>query len=553
MFDNTKPNVILIADDTDVLSMSNLLGPFKVAHVLKEHGIEVAMIHHASALSFEEITAVLREIISDKTLLVGINNFYYASIENIKETSDGGIALAEIDPGSFLPHGKSKNIQLKNLIKSLNPCTKIVLGGPSAADIEYNKDFDYIVLGYAETAIIDLVDHLMTLSPIEKSFKSVYGPMVLTDKVASNYNFSLSHMSYDTDWSILPESVLNLEVGRGCIFKCAFCAFPFNGKKKTDYIRSKESILAEMIDNYNKFGVTRYLIGDDTFNDSVEKCQMMYEISQQLPFKLEWWAYIRLDLLTAHPETIDFLFNSGLKAVFFGIETLHPKAASMIGKGGNRAKMFKTVADIKAKWGDSVSMNGSFIYGLPGEDEDSIQKTADFLLSDQNKLDSWGAGALHIRPNVQDDNSFISDIEKNYEKYGYTNSGENEVSGGGALTSFRQRHHIVWKNEFTDYHSVLKMVEELHDKSRTKVKIDGRYALILSGLGLKLDQILNKRPDEIAWHYLDKLRLKKVFDYKKLLAKNLNFDINIIDLKILQYKTYSNYLKTRNSNAGNSV
>lgn len=545
MFNNTKPNVILISDETDVLGMSSLLGPFKVAHILKEHGIEVAMIHHASSLTFEEITAILKEIISDQTLLVGINNFFYASVENVKETDDGGIVLSEIDPGSFLPHGKSKNIELKNLIKSLNPRIKTVLGGPSATDAEYNKDFDYIVLGYAETSIINLVDHLMTSCPLEKSYKSIYGPIVLTDKVASNYNFSLSHMSYDPDWSILPGSVLNLEVGRGCIFKCAFCAFPFNGKKKNDYVRSKESILAELMDNYNKFGVTRYLMGDDTFNDSVEKCKMIYEISQQLPFKLQWWAYIRLDLLAAHPETIDYLFNSGLTATLFGIETLNPKTASIIGKGGSREKLFKTVADIKAKWGDSVSLNGSFIYGLPGEDEDSLRKTTDFLVSDENKLDTWSAGALNIRPNVQDGNSFISDIEKNYEKYGYRNMGEHLLHGGKDLEPYRWRHYMEWENEFTNYYSVLKLVNELHSKSKTKSKVEGRYALRLTSLGFDLDRMLNKRLHEMPWHLLDHLRLKKVLEYKKLLAKNLNFDINIVDMEILQHKTYSNYLRAR--------
>jgi len=543
MFNNKKPNVILITDSTDVISLNILLGPFKVAHILKEHGIEVAMINHASALSFKEITTILKEIISDQTLLVGINNFYYASIETIEETSNGGMALKEIDSGSFLPHGKSKNIELKKLIKSLNPKTKIVLGGPSAIDLEYNKDFDYIVLGYAETAIIDLVDHLMSSRPIEKSFKSIYGPIVLTDKVASRYEFSSSHMRYDPEWSIVSGASFYLEVGRGCIFKCAFCAYPFNGKKKTDYVRSKESILSEMIDNYNKFGATRYLMGDDTFNDSVDKCRMMYEISQQLPFKLEYWAYIRLDLLTAHPETIDYLFDSGLRSAFFGIETLNPKTASIIGKGGNRTKMFKTVTDIKAKWGDLVSLHGSFIYGLPGEDSDSLQQTTDFLLSDENKLDSWGVTTLNIRPNVDYDNSFVSDIEKNYEKYGYTKIDEHTRSGGVDLAMNRQRHVLAWKNEHTDYYSLKKITEEINAKMYPNLKIDGAEAFRTCGLGIELDEILNKRHDDIPWNKLDQLHLKKVFEYKKLLAKNLNFDIKLIDMKILHHKTYSNYLK----------
>ena len=271
---------------------------------------------------------------------------------------------------------------------------------------------------------------------------------------------------------------------------------------------------------------------------------MIYEISQQLPFKLEWWGYLRLDLLTAHPETIDYLFGSGMKAAFFGIETLHPKAASVIGKGGNRAKMLKTIADIKAKWGDSVSLFGSFIYGLPGEDLDSLKQTSDFLLSDENKLDSWMVLALNIRPNVQNDTSFVSEIEKNYEKYGYTKMTEHEYPGGIDLTGDRRRHAIVWKNEFTDYYSVSNMIKELYAKAIPTSKIDGERAFRLSGLGVDLDQLLNKRVDEIPWNKLDQLHLKRVFEYKKLLAKNLNFDINLIDMKILHHKTYSNYLKT---------
>jgi len=543
MFNNKKPNVILITDSTDIISLNILLGPFKVAHVLKEHGIEVAMIHHASALSFKEITTILREIISDQTLLVGINNFYYSSIELIKDHGSNGMTLKEIDPGSFLPHGKNKNIELKKLIKSLNPQTKIVLGGATALDTEYNKDFDYLVLGYAETAILDLVDHLGSSSPIEKSYKSIYGPIVLTDKVASRYDFSSSHMRYDPDWSILPGSTFHLEVGRGCIFKCAFCAYPFNGKKKTDYIRSKESIQAEMIDNYNRFGVTRYLMGDDTFNDNVDKCRMIYEISQQLPFKLEYWAYLRLDLLTAHPKTIDYLFDSGLKAAFFGIETLNPKTASIIGKGGNRDKMFKTIADIKSKWGDSVSLAAGFIYGLPEEDLDSLQRTTDFLLSDQNKLDQWLVEALNIRPTVDYDNSFISDIEKNYEKYGYSKIDNNTRPGGSDIGTDRRRHAIVWKNKHTDYYSVLNITEALNARIKSHLKIPGDAALLLSGLGIDSDQLLNKQHDQVPWNQLDQLHLKKVFEYKKLLAKNLNFDINLIDMKILHHKTYGNYLK----------
>jgi hypothetical protein len=43
MFDNTKPNIIIIADKTDMMSMIKTIGPYKVASELRNAGFEVAV------------------------------------------------------------------------------------------------------------------------------------------------------------------------------------------------------------------------------------------------------------------------------------------------------------------------------------------------------------------------------------------------------------------------------------------------------------------------------------------------------------------------------
>ena len=446
MFNNKKPNIILLADYTDVIGFKKSLGVYKVAHVLRLHGFEVAVIHHLSTFTITEIMYLLENLISEETLFVGISNFYYADISTVEKKSDGSAVLNNGSPGMVLPHGAHYNTMVKTLIKNKNSNCQLIVGGSWAFDSEVNRVFDYVVLGYSEMSVVNLAKHLLDKSvPLIKNYKSIHGPIIIDDSRAEGYDFSNSNMEYLDHDVILPNETLLLEVARGCIFKCGFCSYPMNGKKKMDFIRHPDLIKQELLDNYNKFGVTRYVFCDDTVNDSPEKCKMIYEISKSLPFKLEWWGYIRLDLLVAHPETVEYLFESGLTATHFGIETLNPKSAAAIGKGGNKEKMFETVQRIKDKYGNKVSLHASFIYGLPYESVESMRKTQEFLLSDKNPLDSWEVFPMQIKPSQNKlTNDFLSDIDKNYHKYGYRELGRGTSDNDSGTPSRHVAINLIW-------------------------------------------------------------------------------------------------------------
>lgn len=519
MFDNTKPNIIIL---TDGIQMTKSLGPYRVATELRNAGFQVAVLNHLSCFTVDELKHILTNMISDRTLFVGVNNFLYAS-------------LGEENPGSFLPHNDSFNQEFKQLIKTANPNCKIVLGGPNATDQPHAKDFDFVVAGYAENSIVNLAQHLLDSSvTLKKSHKSVYGPVIVNDSKAEGFDFANSDTIYHDDDIILPGESLMLEIARGCIFSCSFCAFPLNGKKKLDYIRSKERIRDEMIRNYEKFQVTRYLFSDDTLNDSPEKCQMIYEISKSLPFKLEYWAYVRLDLLRAHPQTIEWLVESGLRAAFFGIETLNPRTAAAIGKGGNREQLVSVLRQIKEKYGDYINLHGSFIFGLPYEDLDSMKRTGDFLLSNENPLDSWGVQPLNIRPsNKSYTNDFLSDIDRNFSKYGYKckanrtarrigiddarRSNTPVLLPPGNNSTLHPLGFMLWENEYTSWQVVDKLATALNREkmSRSDAKIKGETAFWYAGLGLPLDNFLNKSPSSINQSEVELAKRNKISEYKK--------------------------------------
>jgi radical SAM superfamily enzyme YgiQ (UPF0313 family) len=126
--------------------------------------------------------------------------------------------------GSFLPHGHQYNREIKELARSINPKCKFALGGPDALDIEANRDFDYVVQGYADSSVINLAQHLLDPTVrLQKSHRSIFGFYFIDDAKAESFDFVTSTMQYENHDAILPGETLLIEIARGCIFSCSFC------------------------------------------------------------------------------------------------------------------------------------------------------------------------------------------------------------------------------------------------------------------------------------------------------------------------------------------
>lgn len=510
MFDNQKHNIIILADYTDTIMFSKTVGPYKVAHELRCAGYEVAVINHLHGFAYDELVGVLTKLISEKTLFIGFNTFFMKKIPELININKPFVHEPK-EPGMMLPHGKSYNTDFKNKLRKLNPKLKFVLGGPDANDVEYNKDYDYQIIGYGDQSIINLADHLAQGTKLEKSFKSIFGPIIVNDSKAENFDFVNSTLEYQPHDAVLPGETLVIEISRGCIFKCDFCSYPLNGKKKLDYLRNEELLYQEFLRNYLEFGVSRYMFSDDTFNDSIEKIDMILRVSKRLPFQLEYWAYLRLDLLGAHLDTLPKLYESGLRSAFFGIETFNYKTGSAIGKGQKKETQIKTLWHIKKTYPD-IYMDGSFIFGLPYESKESCKETASFLLSDDSPLDSFNAAPLWLAAEPKLLAGFTSQIESNLGKYGY------RVKG-------RKDNFLLWENEhmnFLEAQDLANETENLGLKTKKK-KICGQITYMQAGIGVSVDFIreMNKDLTSNNWNKVVLLKLKRLKEYKNALYKGL--------------------------------
>jgi hypothetical protein len=308
---------------------------------------------------------------------------------------------------------KGKGKEWIDIAKKYNPKLKIIAGG---AKIDWYRDLpvDHFISGQGENQIIDYLTQPRRL-----------WPTVIKHDTKSNsrdWGWITSSTDY-TEYDLIDsKEILNLETTRGCRFKCKYCSFPLIGNKDlASYLKTEETLYNELMSNYEKWGTTKYYILDDTFNDSNEKVELIHRISKRLPFELNFWAYIRVDLIQTNPQQIPLLLEAGLRTCFTGIESFDPYTSKVIGKGMSPEKRKQALYDMKAGWGDKVGVRAGYIVGLPGESSESILNAAKWFAQEDRPITfSVDFIPLIINPPGVFENHPTSEFDRDYEKYGYT-------------------------------------------------------------------------------------------------------------------------------------
>lgn len=432
------------------------IGPYQLSHWLRKHDYTCQVIDFIITserkLAADELYDTTKKFIDSGTLMIGVSTTFFKGF----------------DLPDFV-------IECISRIKEDFPHVKFVLGGNRAEvySTDSTKLFDGVVVGLSEDILLELVEFYKTGNNEPPGYKELPHRVKFYRKaMQTRFNIEdCDHKWADNDF-ILPNETLPIEISRGCIFRCKFCQYPLLGKTKNDYTRRMDLIKEELIDNYNRWGVTNYYFLDDTFNDTVGKVEAFYEMTRILPFKIRYSTYIRADLLHRFPETIPMLKESGLAGATFGIESFHPEMSKLVGKAwsGKHAKEFLPWL-IHEAWNDEVVVHISLIAGLAREDgvtetREQLQETKKWLID--NNLRSWSFKGLGI---VKEENNtaFASEFSKDIDKYGYY------YPFGNAIWE--------WEHTSTDWTSInaKEVAKELNSSDRTPW--DGWTAISFLTLG----------------------------------------------------------------------
>jgi hypothetical protein len=410
-------------------------GVHRIGSEIRKAGYSCLVVDFSSALTFEKYKELIDLSVGPETLMIGYSTtwlpYRLPGIDNYSNEIPGH----EIGQDNKFNSEKEEKHQWKNenmiaqfgkgqidewllYPKQVNPKLKIVLGGAKTDFYMDLPNVDNFIFGIAETMTIDYLDALSGKGP-----RRIFNTMIDYDRKAHNpsWDFRESQTNYTELDFIQPQETLNLEVGRGCRFKCAFCNFPLIGQKNiNDYLKYPENIKDELQKNYEQWGTTKYFIVDDTFNDSTQKLEMMCKVMSDLPFDLKFWCYTRIDLLAAKPEQIELMKELGVAETFFGLETFNDKSSRTIGKGMAASRRKDTLYKAKEIWGDRVVMEGGFMIGLPYETKQSWRDTVDWLQRDDCPLDISTCYPLNIAKKSERNKWFpTSWFDNNYEQFGY--------------------------------------------------------------------------------------------------------------------------------------
>jgi hypothetical protein len=407
--------IILLTDICNALGYGKYAGTYKIATELRMAGFTCQTIDNYTWLGIDKLKVLFRKFITAETIMLGVS-----CTLNEKRTPEHAIQFWGITDSEFT--------ELVNYAKSINPNIKVCIGGSRVSATTDFPDVDYVIYGKAENAIIQLMKHLQYGEDIKLS-KNEYSAVIRGDDYFyTQEQFITSKIQYEHNDIILPNEALSVEVARGCIFQCSFCFFDLIGKKPGDWTKTGDTLYDEFMRNYEMFGTTDYLFSDELINESIEKMEMLCEVSKRLPFKLRYSAYGRLDMIWRYPEMRELFLESGAQGVIFGIETLSKKAGKNIGKGLGPNKVKDTLEFLKETWRDKIVMSSGFIIGLPGETEEDIIETVDYLSSGNCPLDVYTFTPLGLR----DDSAGrpTNKMTANPSKYGITIFDEKKISNG---------------------------------------------------------------------------------------------------------------------------
>ncbi|MDD5163425.1 MAG: radical SAM protein [Candidatus ainarchaeum sp.] len=164
--------------------------------------------------------------------------------------------------------------------------------------------------------------------------------------------------------------------GRGCPQQCIFCAGPQLMSGRRYRFRSPRNIVDELKHIKKNFPKLKsVLFNDDTLNVNkkhiLETCDLMIKEKINLP----WAAYSRVD--SVDEEIAQKMKKAGCFLVKVGFESGNDEILRSMKKGPRAtAEQGKKCAEIFSKAG--IQVHGTFVFGMPGETKETIQKTIDY-------------------------------------------------------------------------------------------------------------------------------------------------------------------------------
>lgn len=242
--------------------------------------------------------------------------------------------------------------------------------------------FDYAFRGEADLAIVQLADGAKpeTVEGVHAKAGGMCGkgPEVkpLTELPFPDWSLC------DHSWYATPStarmgfrktSSLDMIMGRGCVYKCAFCAY--NALSAVRFYTA-EYLVEQMEYMHRDFGNTGVYFTDSTIGNNRklirEMCDLMLQRGTNK--RVEWYANIRPNQVSE--KDLQLMWAAGCRYLFYGFESGSQRVLDLMVKQCPVEKNYYA-AELHNKLG--FPYHASMLLGYPGEQEADILQTLKFI------------------------------------------------------------------------------------------------------------------------------------------------------------------------------
>jgi anaerobic magnesium-protoporphyrin IX monomethyl ester cyclase len=282
-------------------------------------------------------------------------------------------------------------VDIVSFIREYNTDVKIIIGGPHIANQSSSEQTDleplfdllggdiYVIGREGELTLTRILGALRKdgdLSAIANLAYRTGEGFIFTPKLVESNALDENMV----DYSLFPASefgqFVTTRTAKSCPFSCAFCGFPQRAGKYTyldlDHVERE-------LDNIARIpGVSTITFIDDTFNVPKVRFREILQLMIRKEYGFKWNCYYRSD--HGNNDTIRMMKEAGCEGVFLGVES----GSDAILKNMNKTARRKHYAEALSTFHDvGISSYASLIVGFPGETEETIADTVDFLEREQ--------------------------------------------------------------------------------------------------------------------------------------------------------------------------
>jgi radical SAM superfamily enzyme YgiQ (UPF0313 family) len=283
---------------------------------------------------------------------------------------------------------------------------KIILGGSGFSifpqELMKLTQADYGIIGEAETAFHQLLDSLDKGEDVLP-----FGNVLVCSTTYGRNRYKVSHpgvfserfseIDRKIDYTPYRErGAYSIQTKRGCSHGCIYCTYPLL-EGTVFRTRKPEDIVEEIEQAHSRLGDVMFEFVDSTFNDPRGHAEAICReiIRRKLRVRLRTMG---INPRNSNEELFELMMEAGFVQIDATPDTASPTLLANLGKGFELDEVRQMATAIRKF---NLPTMWFFLFGGPGENEDTFKETLDFIDQYINPEDLvYMASGLRVYPNT---------------------------------------------------------------------------------------------------------------------------------------------------------